>query len=162
MCSFARISYLPAVLPSSRREGLVKFNSNCRYVRRRSAEADPRRIAASLRAIDYLLGHLKAVDDVRCLRWRCVDCGYIKHFTRPAALPLMRKRSAYFTNFRSCPAGTPLFAAGALRPLGVAPRSSNSSTLVTPAASSFALRRFSSATKSRDALAVDASESGGC
>ena len=26
---------------------------------------------------------LKSYDEFRCMRWRCTDCGYIKHFTRP-------------------------------------------------------------------------------
>ena len=33
--------------------------------------------------LDYALTRLKSFDEVRWLRWRCVDCGYIKHFTRP-------------------------------------------------------------------------------
>ena len=33
--------------------------------------------------LDFALSRLKSFDELRCLRWRCVDCGYIKHFTRP-------------------------------------------------------------------------------
>ena len=33
--------------------------------------------------LDLALRRVKALDELRCLRWRCLDCGYIKHFTRP-------------------------------------------------------------------------------
>jgi rubrerythrin len=33
--------------------------------------------------LDIALRRLKSLDELRCLRWRCLDCGYIKHFTRP-------------------------------------------------------------------------------
>ncbi len=33
--------------------------------------------------LDRALARLKSFDEVRFLRWRCTDCGYIKHFTRP-------------------------------------------------------------------------------
>jgi rubrerythrin len=33
--------------------------------------------------LDDALARLKSFDELRAMRWRCVDCGYIKHFTRP-------------------------------------------------------------------------------
>jgi rubrerythrin len=33
--------------------------------------------------VDYAIARLKSFEEVRCLRWRCVQCGYIKRFTRP-------------------------------------------------------------------------------
>ncbi len=33
--------------------------------------------------LDRALARLKSFDELRCLRWRCLDCGYVKHFTRP-------------------------------------------------------------------------------
>ncbi len=33
--------------------------------------------------LDFALARLKSYDEFRCMRWRCTDCGYIKHFTRP-------------------------------------------------------------------------------
>jgi len=33
--------------------------------------------------LDLALRRLKSLEELRCLRWRCIDCGYIKHFTRP-------------------------------------------------------------------------------
>ncbi len=32
--------------------------------------------------VDYAIGRLKSFEEVRCLRWRCIDCGYVKKFTR--------------------------------------------------------------------------------
>ena len=49
--------------------------------------------------LDFALARLKSFDELRCMRWRCVDCGYIKHFTRPnagrsrAALPQVRGKT---------------------------------------------------------------------
>jgi hypothetical protein len=31
--------------------------------------------------LGYAIQHLKKFDELRCMRWRCTDCGYIKHFT---------------------------------------------------------------------------------
>jgi hypothetical protein len=33
--------------------------------------------------LDYAIGRLKSFEEVRCLRWRCIDCGYVKRFTKP-------------------------------------------------------------------------------
>lgn len=33
--------------------------------------------------LDYALSRLNSIEEPRCMRWRCVDCGYVKHFTRP-------------------------------------------------------------------------------
>ena len=33
--------------------------------------------------VDSLLRRLQSLQEFRCMRWRCTDCGYIKHFTRP-------------------------------------------------------------------------------
>ena len=41
----------------------------------------------NLQEVHEQLGHtikrLQSYDELRCMRWRCTDCGYIKHFTRP-------------------------------------------------------------------------------
>jgi hypothetical protein len=33
--------------------------------------------------LDYVIGRLQSSGEVRCLRWRCRRCDYIKCFTRP-------------------------------------------------------------------------------
>jgi hypothetical protein len=33
--------------------------------------------------IDYTIRRLQELEEFRCMRWRCVDCSYLKHFTRP-------------------------------------------------------------------------------
>ena len=49
--------------------------------------------------LDYAIARLKQSEEVRCLRWRCTGCGYLKHFTRPtpagvaAPCPKCRGRS---------------------------------------------------------------------
>ena len=35
---------------------------------------------------DYALKQLQDAEEERAMRWRCKDCRYIKHFTRPATL----------------------------------------------------------------------------
>lgn len=41
----------------------------------------------NLQEVHEKLGHtikrLQSCDEFRCMRWRCTECGYIKHFTRP-------------------------------------------------------------------------------
>jgi hypothetical protein len=34
-------------------------------------------------AIAYAVTRLKSFEELRCLRWRCLKCGYLKQFTRP-------------------------------------------------------------------------------
>ena len=33
--------------------------------------------------LGYAIERLKSFDEFRCMRWRCTECGYTKHFTRP-------------------------------------------------------------------------------
>ena len=33
--------------------------------------------------LDEALARLKSYDELRALRWRCIECGYIKHFINP-------------------------------------------------------------------------------
>lgn len=35
---------------------------------------------------DYALKQLEQPGEVRCMRWRCKDCGYTKHFTKSVPL----------------------------------------------------------------------------
>ena len=35
--------------------------------------------------LDYALKQLHDAEDQRSFRWKCKECGYIKHFTRPAS-----------------------------------------------------------------------------
>ncbi|MEO7725013.1 MAG: hypothetical protein ABIU29_10090 [Chthoniobacterales bacterium] len=30
-----------------------------------------------------IIAHLRPPEEERYLRWRCIGCGYLKHFTRP-------------------------------------------------------------------------------
>ncbi|MEO5754896.1 MAG: hypothetical protein ABIR38_09330 [Chthoniobacterales bacterium] len=50
--------------------------------------------------LDYAIDRLKSTAEVRCLRWRCTGCGYLKHFTRPmpagVAAPCPKCRSRIF------------------------------------------------------------------
>ncbi len=48
--------------------------------------------------LDEALARLKSYDELRALRWRCTECGYITHFIHPDAgrlrptLPQVRRR----------------------------------------------------------------------
>jgi predicted Zn-ribbon and HTH transcriptional regulator len=33
--------------------------------------------------LDGIIARLRSREELRCLRWRCKSCGYMKHFTRP-------------------------------------------------------------------------------
>ena len=33
--------------------------------------------------VDYAIGRLKSFEEVRIMRWRCVQCQHVKSFTRP-------------------------------------------------------------------------------
>jgi rubrerythrin len=50
--------------------------------------------------VDYAIARLKSFEELRCLRWRCVQCGYTKRFTKPmpaeVAPPCPRCRSTEF------------------------------------------------------------------
>jgi predicted Zn-ribbon and HTH transcriptional regulator len=35
---------------------------------------------------DYALKQLQDADEQRSMHWRCKECGYMKHFTRPMPL----------------------------------------------------------------------------
>ena len=52
------------------------------------AETSPKTLKAILEAarerIDCALKQLQDAEDDRGLRWKCMECGYIKHFSRPA------------------------------------------------------------------------------
>ena len=54
------------------------------------AEISPKTLKAILKTIreraDYALKQLQDAEDDRAFRWKCKECGYIKHFTRPASL----------------------------------------------------------------------------
>jgi rubrerythrin len=43
--------------------------------------------AATIREqADDALKQLEAAEDERSMRWKCKECGYVKHFTRPVSL----------------------------------------------------------------------------
>ena len=50
--------------------------------------------------MDYAIARLKSFEELRCLRWRCLRCGYIKRFTKPmpveVAPPCPKCRAAEF------------------------------------------------------------------
>lgn len=50
--------------------------------------------------VEYAISRLRAFEEVRCLRWKCAGCGYLKHFTKPmpshVAVPCPRCRGATF------------------------------------------------------------------
>jgi rubrerythrin len=50
--------------------------------------------------VDYAIARLKSFEELRCLRWRCLRCGYIKRFTKPmpaeVAPPCPKCRAAQF------------------------------------------------------------------
>jgi len=54
------------------------------------AETSPKTLKAALEAIreqtDRALKQLQNAQEQRSMRWKCKDCGYIKHFTRPVPL----------------------------------------------------------------------------
>ncbi len=35
---------------------------------------------------DFALKQLQELEEERSMRWKCKDCNYIKHFTRPVSL----------------------------------------------------------------------------
>ncbi len=47
-----------------------------------------------------IIANLQSREELRCLRWRCSGCGYLKHFTRPmpahVAPPCPKCRGASF------------------------------------------------------------------
>ncbi len=51
-------------------------------------------------SVDYAINRLKSFEEVRCLRWRCTSCGYVKRFTKPmpaeVAPPCPRCKGATF------------------------------------------------------------------
>jgi predicted Zn-ribbon and HTH transcriptional regulator len=53
------------------------------------AETSPKTLKAILETVreqvDYALKQLQDAEDTRALRWKCKECGYIKHFTRLAS-----------------------------------------------------------------------------
>lgn len=54
------------------------------------AETSPKTLKAILETIreraDYALKQLQDAEEDRAFRWKCKECGYIKHFTRPPSL----------------------------------------------------------------------------
>jgi predicted Zn-ribbon and HTH transcriptional regulator len=54
------------------------------------AETSLKPLKAILEAIreqaDYALKRLQDAEEKRSMRWKCKDCRYIKHFTRPIPL----------------------------------------------------------------------------
>jgi predicted Zn-ribbon and HTH transcriptional regulator len=59
------------------------------------AEASTKALKAILEAIreraDYGLKQLQNAEEERTMRWRCKDCRYMKHFTRPVPLESVGK-----------------------------------------------------------------------